>query len=142
MPREAPVTRTDCGVTFGCRAGAPSRQRPVGGRGARDLLPARPRVRLAGALLGLRRGMPEPVEQLHLLDAVAAHRALLRQALDQLLDARADLVGEVGCRRPDEGVDLLDRRHAGKPTGYSKRSMSVPIRLRPTGSARDDAPLS
>ena len=71
IPREPPVTRTD----------APSRliavrERLVGRRGARHLVPARPRARLAPALLGLRRRVAEPVEQLHLLLGVAAHRVV------------------------------------------------------------------
>ena len=59
--------------------------------------------------------MPEGVEQLHLLLAVAADRMVGRQILDQLADAGAQLVGEVGCRGPDEGVDVADRRlgHSG-----------------------------
>ncbi len=54
--------------------------------------------------------MPEGVEQLHLLLAVAADRMVGRQVLDQLADARAQLVGEVRRRGPDEGVDVADRR--------------------------------
>jgi hypothetical protein len=68
--------------------------------------------------------MPEGVEQLHLLFAVAAGRMVGRQVLDQLPDAGAQLVGEMGRRRSDEGVDVADRRlcHAARsvtPAGLS-----------------------
>ena len=56
--------------------------------------------------------MPEPVEQCHLLLRIAPDRVILGELLDQLTDTRANLVGEVRRRRPDEGVDVGDRRLA------------------------------
>src|SRR4051812_17564864 len=94
----------------------PARQRLVGWRRARDLLPARTRLRLVRAFVGLRRGVPETVEQAHLLLAVAADRVVGRQVAHELLDTCADLVRKVRRRGPDEGVDLLDARHGRKPT--------------------------
>jgi hypothetical protein len=52
----------------------------------------------------------EAVEQLDLLLAVPPHRVIVGQLLDQLTDARSDLVREVRCRRPDERVDVLPGR--------------------------------
>lgn len=54
--------------------------------------------------------MAEPVEQLDLLLTVAPGRMILGEPLDQLADARAQLVREVGRGRADEHVDLLDDR--------------------------------
>jgi hypothetical protein len=63
--------------------------------------------------------MAEAVEELHLLLAVSPSGMLGGEALDQLADARAELVGEMRRRRPDEPVDLLDCRvaHGLKPRG-------------------------
>ena len=59
--------------------------------------------------------MPEGIQQLHLLLAVAPGRMVGRKILDQLADPGAQLVGEMGRRGPDEGVDVTDRRlsHGG-----------------------------
>ena len=54
--------------------------------------------------------MSEPVEQLHLLLRVPAHRVLLGQVADELAHARAQLVREVRRRGPDEGVDVGEGR--------------------------------
>ena len=59
--------------------------------------------------------MPEPLEQLDLLLAVAADRVVCRQVLDQLPDAGAQLEGEVRRRRADEGVDVANRRLGHRP---------------------------
>ena len=69
---------------------------------ARKLLPAEAGSRLPLAALGLGGGVPEVVEQAHLLLAVAAHRMVGREVLDQLEHAGPELVGEVrrgGARR-------------------------------------------
>lgn len=60
--------------------------------------------------------MAEPVEQLDLLFAVAPHGVILREVLDQLADARTELVREVRRRGAEKGVDLVARRlgHAAK----------------------------
>lgn len=50
--------------------------------------------------------MAEPVEKLHLLLGVAAERVVGWESGDELADAGAQLVGEVGGRRTDEGIDL------------------------------------
>ena len=60
--------------------------------------------------------MPEPVEQLDLLLRVAPHVVVLRQPGDELADARAQLIGEVRRRRPDEGVDVVPGRAGCSPT--------------------------
>lgn len=54
--------------------------------------------------------MSEPVEEFHLLLAVAAKRVVVRQVSNQLGDARPKLVREVRSRGPDEGVDVVTRR--------------------------------
>ena len=61
--------------------------------------------------------MPETVEELHLLLAVAPHGMVARQVLDELPYARAELVGEVRGRRPDESIDVVARGldHARQP---------------------------
>src|SRR5204862_311477 len=59
------------------------------------------------ALLGLRRGTPEPVEQLHVRLHVAPYLVVLRQVLDELPHTRAQLVREVRRRRADQGVDVV-----------------------------------
>ena len=82
-------------------------QRLVGRRGARNLLPAGPGARLARPFLGLGGRVAEPVEELGLLLGVAANLVVLRQVLDELEDARAQLVGEVRRRGPDDRVDVV-----------------------------------
>ena len=62
--------------------------------------------------------MTEPVEEIHLLLAVATRRVVCRQVLDQLADARSQLVGEVRRRRTDEPVDLLDEGVAHRFEAY------------------------
>ena len=52
--------------------------------------------------------MAEVVEQADLLLAVAPHRVVLGQPVDQLAHARAKLEREVRRRGPDEGVDVVD----------------------------------
>ena len=91
---------------------ARARQRVVGRRRRRELVPPEPRRRLARALVGLRRGVAEPVEPLHLLLGVPAHVVVGRQPVDELAHARPELVGEVRRRRPDEGVDVVAGRVA------------------------------
>ena len=59
--------------------------------------------------------MPEAVEELHLLLAVAADRIAFRQTVDQLGDAGAQLIREMRSRRPGEGVDLLDGGGGHRP---------------------------
>jgi hypothetical protein len=68
--------------------------------------------------------MTEPVEQLQLLLAVPANGMIGRQVSDQLADAGSELIGEVGGRRPDEGVDVVDRRlgHVAKANGVARES--------------------
>lgn len=65
--------------------------------------------------------MPEPVEELHLLLAVAPHRVLGRKVLDELADPRTQLVCEMGRRRADERVDVVNGwlGHGRKPTAGS-----------------------
>jgi hypothetical protein len=58
--------------------------------------------------------VPETVEALHLLLRVPTNRIARGEVRDELLDARPDLVGEVRCRRPDEGVDVVACRLAGQ----------------------------
>src|SRR3989442_13310659 len=106
-------------------------------RRARDLLPARPASRLPGALLRLRGGVAETVEQVHLLLAVAAGGMILRQLLDELPNARANLIGKVRRRRADELVDLLDHRVAhGRSVDdrYPTRSQPIDARMPAPGS--------
>ena len=80
--------------------------------------------------------MPEPVEELHLLLAVAADRMVGREILDELADARPELVREVGRRRPDEGVDVVARRLCHAAEAYRRsggdRLCSVLAMRRPT----------
>ena len=66
--------------------------------------------------------MSQPVEQLELLLAVAPHRMVRREVLDQVLDAGPDLVGEVRRRRADEGVDVVDGRlhHRRELSAYAR----------------------
>jgi hypothetical protein len=62
----------------------------------------------------------EAVEHRDLLLCIPPDRVILREVFDQLSDARADLVGEVRRRRPDEGFDVGNRRlasHCGNPNG-------------------------
>jgi hypothetical protein len=63
----------------------------------------------------------EPVEQLHLFLAVAPHVVVLRQFEHELLDACAQLVGEVRGRGAYKRIDLrlrhLALRHEQQPTG-------------------------
>ena len=105
IPREPPVTRTDRPI---------SRVRGRGrATGADDGISSQPirRPRLLGlVVLGLRRGVAEIVEQPDLLLAEAPHRVVVGQAVDQLAHARPDLEREVGRRRPDEGLDVVEGR--------------------------------
>ena len=85
--------------------------------------------------------MPEPVEQLELLLAVAAHGVFLRQVGDELADARAQLVGEVRRRRADQCIDVSPGRlpaHAAKPNCRRRGSRETPSRpaSEPAGSSR------
>jgi drug/metabolite transporter (DMT)-like permease len=66
--------------------------------------------------------MAEPVEQLHLLLAVPAHRVVFRQIFDQLANPCPELVGEVRRRRTDERVDVVLR-------GLRHRAASLSSRL-------------
>jgi hypothetical protein len=54
----------------------------------------------------------ETVEPLDLSLRVPAHVVVVRQVGDELSHPRADLVGEVGRRRPHEGVDVFPGRLA------------------------------
>jgi hypothetical protein len=56
--------------------------------------------------------MAQPVEARHLLLGVLPHGMPLGQVGDELLDARPDLVREVGRGRPDESVDVVACRLA------------------------------
>src|SRR5205085_12131659 len=78
----------------------------------------------AAAALGLRGGVSELVEQLHLPLAVAPDRIVVRKLLDELLDPRPKLVREMRRRRPDQGVDRFFRclRHRPHPNGYVRDS--------------------
>src|SRR5438105_12088204 len=62
--------------------------------------------------------MAQPVEELHLLLAVAAYRVLGGQVLDQLANSSTQLVGEVRRRRADERVDVLERRLCHRAQAY------------------------
>ena len=70
-----------------------------------------------------------------------------RQVLDQLADARAELEGEVGRRRPDEGVDVVDRRLGHRRGSLARGRREQPsARRRPmrrvaADAARDGRPL-
>src|SRR6266540_6691476 len=64
-------------------------ERLVGGRGARNRLPAGPCSRLARPFLGLGGGVTEPVEELGLLLGVRAHGMVGREVFDELEDARS-----------------------------------------------------
>ena len=114
MPRDPPVTRTEAPSKRHSRRGSGSYA------GADDGIVSQPiRVRGSrGAVLGPRRRVPEPVEQLHLLLAVAAHGMVVREVLDQLANARAQLVREVRGRRADESVDVV----AGR-LGHARESL-------------------
>jgi drug/metabolite transporter (DMT)-like permease len=69
--------------------------------------------------------VPEPVEKLDLLLGIAAHRMVVSEVAHELSHARADLVGEVGRGRPDEGVDVGGGRlcHGAKPNRRRLDSM-------------------
>jgi hypothetical protein len=67
--------------------------------------------------------VPEPVEERHLLLAVAADRVVGRQVRDQLADAGAELVREVRRRGPDERVDVFDRRLGHRAEAYRRRKV-------------------
>src|SRR5262249_22597414 len=99
-------------------------QRAVRRGGARDLLPARPALRLARALLGLRRSVAEPVEELDLLVRVATHVVALGEVGHELAEPCPQLVGEVRCGGADERVDVVAgglARHPGKPNRLAGR---------------------
>ncbi len=68
------------------------------------------------------------IEQRDPLLTVAAHRVILGKRLDQLSDASSDLEREVWCRRPDEGLDVVDRRlrHGGQSVTSSVGTMRRP----------------
>src|SRR5581483_5682470 len=106
----------------------------VGGSRARDLAPTRPRLRLPATLLGLRRGVSQPVEEQDLLLGVTAHIVLGRQVCDELTHARTQLVREVRRRRADEPVDVVSRRLHGADA--RRRRLWVPAEVaRSTGVA-------
>src|SRR5262249_27465456 len=111
-------------------------QQVFDGRRRRDHVPTDPRTGLERAVLGLRRCVPEQVEELHLLLAVAAYRMVVRQVLDERANACSELVGELGRRRSDEGVDVVARRlcHAAEayPRSVRDRLCSVLAMRRPT----------
>jgi len=67
--------------------------------------------------------MAKAVEQVQLRLPVAADRMVLREAVDQLAHARAQLVGEMRRRRTDELVDSLDDRvrHRESVTANDRR---------------------
>ena len=74
--------------------------------------------------------MPEPVEARHLRFAVRPDVAAGGCVEEELLEARADLVREVGRRRPDEGVDVVASRlcHDGEERIASlDRMRRVPV---------------
>jgi drug/metabolite transporter (DMT)-like permease len=77
--------------------------------------------------------MSEPVEELDLGLAVPANGMVVRQALDQLADAGAELVGKVRSRRADEGVDVRDGRlgHGGESLAARAGSVGCMRRPRP-----------
>jgi hypothetical protein len=52
----------------------------------------------------------EPIETIHLLGGITTDRIRLGQVRDQLLDPRPELIRELRCRRPDEGVDVVADR--------------------------------
>ncbi len=54
--------------------------------------------------------MPEAIEQLGLLLRIPANLVTLGKALDELEDARPQLVREMRGRRPDDRVDVVLRR--------------------------------
>ena len=95
-------------------------QRLVGGRRARQLAPAGPRLRLAAAVGRLRGRVPEPVEQLHLLLRVLPHGVLLGQVEDELVHASAQLVREVRASRARRA-----RRRRRRSAPASLRSLKV-----------------
>ena len=105
IPRVPPVTRTDAGPLTAWRGSGSSAGAELG-----SSLPAGPRTRLPLALVGLGRGVGELLEQRHPLLAVAAHLVFGRQVANELLDPRAQLEREVRGRRPDECLDVVDRR--------------------------------
>ena len=117
IPREPPVTSTDAPSK---ELIAPAAARSAGAELGISSQPGTSR-RTLRALVRLGRGVTEPVEQLHLLLRVAPHLVVLGQVEHELLDAGAQLVGEVRRRRPDERVDLVDGglslRHGQKPNG-------------------------
>ena len=74
---------------------------------------------LARPFVGLRGGVAEAVEPLHLLLGVAPHLVPRRQYRDELANTSTQLVGEVRGRGPDERVDVVAGRlghFAGKRT--------------------------
>src|SRR6266487_1981968 len=133
IPRDPPVTKTEApsklttalGTVFQGLSLRPdrtsfrARQRLGRRRRARQLVPARHVAPDAAAGFGPRGRMPEPVEELHLLLAVAPHRVVFREVLDEFLDPSAELVGELWSGRPDERVDGLfgGLGHRKEPNG-------------------------
>jgi hypothetical protein len=83
--------------------------------------------------------MPEAVEQLHPLLAIATNGMVGRQVSDQLPDAGSELVGEVRSCWANEGVDVVDRRlgHEDKAT-----RCAVPIRWMPDPGLRPTTSVS
>ena len=105
---------------------APPRQRAIGGRGARDLVPAGPARGLARALLGLRGGVAEPVEQLDLLLGVAADVVVLR-AGRRRARGRAPAAGRRTAASP---ARRARRRRRGSARASSRRSLTARARPR------------
>jgi hypothetical protein len=58
----------------------------------------------------------QPLEESHLLFAMAANRMVVGKACDKRAYAGTQLKGELWCRRPYEGVDVVARGlgHAGQ----------------------------
>ena len=81
--------------------------------GADDGISSQP-IRVRGSsgvvVLGLRGRVAEIVEHRDLLLAEAPHRIVGGEVGDQLAHPRPDLEREVGRRRPDEGLDVVDGR--------------------------------
>ena len=118
IPREPPVTSTDAPFERAHRLGGSGSS-----AGAALGISSQPGTsrRTRGPSSRLRRGVPEPVEQLHLHLGVTAHLVILGEVQHELLDPGAKLVGEVRRRRPDERVDRrrwsAPLRHGEKPNG-------------------------
>ena len=53
--------------------------------------------------------MAERVQQFEPLGRVLAHRVVVLERRDEALDALTDSVGEMRCRSPEQGVDVLGR---------------------------------